>query len=309
MIDLSASMTMPQPEKIDAEVKNHQTADASASVSALTELQRQRQFCIKSQSRCDRSCEAFIARYLGYRPDLPEAEGDILWKQARAMRRAVEKGGHVVGDNQSMTAPLAGGEGQASAGNHKIGALSACTPIILNSAASRLAWDKHRANVERQMRKLAAALPVAPWASTIEGFGELGLAILIGEAGDLSLYATKERVWKRLGLAVIEGERQRRKAGAEAAAAHGYSPERRAEVWAITDSMFKHQWRGEKDNAPAHPVGPYGAVYARRKAHTVTREGWCLKHRDNDARRIMAKALVEDLWRTWNGKPALAVAV
>ena len=202
---------------------------------------------------------------------------------------ALEGGGHRIHDGQFRAA------------------LAACTPIILNSATSRDTWDKHRNRTEKAMRKLARSLPAWEWVEGIAGFGDLGLGIIVGETGDLFGYATKERVWKRLGLAVIKGERQQRKSGAEAAAAHGYSPSRRAEIWTIADSLFRHQWHSAKEDAPAGPSGPYGAVYGRRKAHTVTRE-WTPKHQDNDARRVMTKSLVEDLWRVWNGKPALAGA-
>lgn len=296
------------PAAIDLEVEGHSSEDhlqknapngvranddvdavsplpAANPIKTLSELQRQRRFCIKSQSRTDRACEAFIAHYLGYRPDLPKPEGLAIWKQAAALRRAVEKGG----------------QGHARRGDQIALALSTCSTIILHSASSRVAWDKHRKQTEKEMRKLAIGLPPFPWVKSVSGFGDLGLAIIIGETGDLSNYATKERVWKRLGLAVISGERQQRKAGTEAAAAHGYNPARRAEVWTIADSMFRHQWRGAKDDHPAEPAGPYGVVYARRKAHTVNRDGWTLAHRENDARRVMTKALVEDLWRVWRG--------
>jgi hypothetical protein len=169
-----------------------------------------------------------------------------------------------------------------------------------------LPWDAHRNQTEKAMRKLARSLHVWPWVESVAGFGDLGLAIVIGETGDLSNYATKERVWKRLGLAVIDGERQQRKSSVEAAAAHGYNPKRRAEVWTVADSLFKHQWRGAKDDLEPRPIGPYGAVYERRKLHTETRE-WTPKHRDNDARRVMTKALMENLWRVWRGRPALHV--
>lgn len=293
---------VPQPEIETAAKLLPTNALLPSSIDALVALQRQRVFCIKSQSRCDRSAEAFVARYLGYDASQPEAERAAVWKRARALRTKIEKGGQIQDVDQNAVAPEAGGESHDEFANHKPYALSACTPIILNSAAARETWDKHRAHVEKEMRRLARTLAVHAWSSTVAGFGDLGLGILVGETGDLANYATKERVWKRLGLAVISGERQQRKTGADAAAAHGYSPKRRAEVWAIADSMFKHQWRGEKEGAPAHAVGPYGEVYGRRKAHTATREGWTPKHRDNDARRVMTKFLVENLWRVWNGK-------
>lgn len=279
----------PSSERAEPILTTDRSLPAAANIAALSELQRQRRFCIKSQSRTDRACEAFIARYLGYTPDMPKPEGAAIWKQAAALRRAVEKGGR----------------GQARSDGLDGGVLSACSPIILHSAAAREAWDNHRNQTEKQMRKLAAALPVHAWAKSIAGFGDLGLAIIIGETGDLSNYATKERVWKRLGLAVINGERQQRKSGAEAAAAHGYNPARRAEIWTISDSMFRHQWASAKDDAPAAPKGPYGTVYAARKAHTVNRDGWTLGHRENDARRVMMKFFLENLYRVWNDKRPL----
>ena len=265
-------------------------------LSDLAALQSQRTFCIKSQSRCDRSTESMIARFLGYRSDAAEKDRKAVWKQASAIRNMVEVGeGHSVSDSQVRSA------------------LAACSLIIMLSAASRRGWDNHRTQVEKQMRQLAKQLPVWPWVEQVRGFGELGLAIIAAETGDLANYATKERVWKRLGLAVIDGERQQRKTGVEAAAAHGYSPRRRAEVWSLfSDAMFRLQWAGDKDAdgknpvltkkpvaVPAHPIGPYGEAYARRKARTVTREGWTPGHRHNDARRIMTKVLIEDLWKVW----------
>lgn len=296
---LKTSAVMPAAANIRGQgFREYQTAPApsgesdealAATVQALSELQKQRRFCIISQSRADRACEAFIARYLGYRPDLPAPEGQAIWKQAAALRKAVEKGG----------------EGQNHRDDQLRAAPAACTPIILNSATAREAWDNHRKQVEKQMRKLALTLHVWPWVKSVSGLGELGLAIIVGETGDLSNYATKERVWKRLGLAVIDGERQQRKSNADLAMIHGYNPKRRAEIWAVTDSLFRQQWRGARDETPAGPIGPYGEVYGRRKAHTVSRDDWTPKHRDNDARRIMAKALIEDLWRVWRGLPAL----
>lgn len=258
-------------------------------IAALVSLQRRRRFCIVSQSRCDRSCEAFIATQIGGARSDDEKERKAVWKQASALRKQVE----------------AGGEGLVDAGDQTYRALSACTPIIVQSAAARAGWDALRNQVEKDMRRLAQTLPAYQWVKGVAGLSDLGLAVIVGETGDLSAYATKERVWKRLGLAVIEGFRQRRMADADQAAVHGYNPKRRAEIWAIcSDSMSRQQWRGAKDDAPAHANGPYGAVYARRKANTDGRE-WTPARRDADARRIMTKAVVEDLWRVWNGKVPL----
>lgn len=289
----------------------HQYAGAlSTTCDALKHLQRKRRFCIVSQSRCDRSCETLIASVLGYRTDMAEAARKAVWQQARKAREAIETG---------------------EDDHNRIGgsAVLSITDIVRQSAVARGVWDNLREKVETDMRKLARTLPVYAWANGVRGFGDLGLAIIIGETGDLSLYETKERVWKRLGLAVIDGIRQQRRSDPDEAAAHGYNPKRRAEIWALTDSLSRHQWRSKKDDVPAHAIGPYGEVYGRRKADRTERnnsgafEEWALSiaaarkragkkpaaenlagrltkaHINNDARRIMAKALVADLWAEW----------
>ncbi len=264
----------------------------------LMELQKTRKHCIKTQGRLNRSCEAFIASHFGYSTGLDEKERKSLFAQAHSLRLAIEKGGRTVDDSREGHAPEPGGEGQIRIERRDRDALSVCVPIVIATATSREQWDKLRNGTEKKMRSLARSLPAYSWAKSVSGFGDLGLAIVIGETNDLSLYATKERVWKRLGLAVIDGERQQRHRAIDEATIHGYNPKRRAEIWTIADAMFRHQWRGEKDGVPAHAIGPYGEIYAKRKAYTVTRN-WTLKHRDNDARRIMSKALVEDLWKAW----------
>jgi len=269
----------------------------SEAAQRLMGLQRRRRFCIVQQSRVNRSTEAFIAAELGY--SAPRArdenterrlaaskERKALFAKAAALRKAAEAGG-----------------GQSRGDDQRTDAAS-CTPIILAAKLGRDAWDTMRAETEAEMVRIAKALPAFAFVQGVAGFGALGLGIIVGETGDLANYATKERVWKRLGLAVIEGERQQRRTDADAAAKHGFAPKRRAEVWAIADSMFRHQWRGAKDDAPAHAIGAYGVVYATRKAATEGRE-WPPARRDADARRIMTKALVEDLWRAWNGKEPL----
>ena len=265
-------------------------ADTGQSATALSdiiaeirELQQQRRFCIKSQSRCDRSVESFITRGFGYTTDLDAKARVAMFARAAEFRRKVEKDGE--------------GQGWAVSNGHH--AHAPAVPLILLSAQSRQSWDAYRKQIEARMRLLAKTLPVWPWADNVRGLGELGVAIIIGEAGDPANYPRIECLWKRLGLAVIDGERQQRKSSAEVAAAHGFNPSRRAEIWTIGDSLFRSQWRGAKDDAPAHALGPYGAAYAKRKAATEGREGWSLGRRDADARRVMTKALIEDFWKAW----------
>lgn len=281
-------------------------------IDRLVMLQRQRRFCIATQSKLERSTEAFIVRELGGKKDTPEAERKALWAQAAAIRKAAEAGG----EGGQLT-------GASNAG-HCADAIFSSHRLIVQSAISRAPWDDFRKAIEVEMEIIAKQLPAWEWVSGVKGFGAKGLAIIVAEAGaDLHNYSSREKLWKRLGLAVMDGRRQGapgKGASAQDWLDHGYSKPRRAEIWAIVDSLFKHQWRGDKDAdgktplktkqpvaVPAHATGPYGEVYARRKAWTLYSNTIVTpKHKDNDARRILTKALIEDLWRVWRGMPVRA---
>lgn len=106
------------------------------------------------------------------------------------------------------------------------------------NAQARAPWDGARASYEKQMEAIARSLPVFETVDKIRGLGAKGLAIIVGEAGiPLGDYLTCSGLWKRMGLAVINGERQRKKANEAEAAEHGYSPERRAQIWSIVGSV------------------------------------------------------------------------
>lgn len=197
--------------------------------------------------------------------------------------------------------PVPSGDGtdQGASEAQSIAVPPVAAPIITMSFYARSHADQLRRVTERQMEELAETLPVARWRKKITGFGALGLAVIIAEAGnDLRRFPTVSKLWKRLGLAVIDGERQRRKTDPELALLHGYVPRRRAEMWTLADSMFRHQWRG------GEAQGPYGEAYAKRRERTlVTHPEWTKPHQRDDAKRVMFKALIADLWGAWHNKP------
>jgi hypothetical protein len=328
---------------------------AADTIAALVQLQRQRTFCIRTQSRTDRATEAFVAREcLGYHTGLAPAERKALMAQAGRIRLAGEKPlrqaakrGREVNETHPHAVPsngrdrvwleahepnvppvdLADGDADDAGGDRawaetrQLSVLTdrrdrdivdaqlsdvppVATPIITMSFYARQAADSLRKQVERDMERRAASLPVEAWRAGVKGLGRLGLAIIVAEAGrDLTAYPTVAKLWKRLGLAVIDGERQRRKTDPELAALHGYVPRRRAEMWTLADSMLRHQWNAGTDDAAGAPAGPYGAVYARRRAHTAeTHPDWTKAHARDDARRVMFKAVIADLWGAWHGR-------
>lgn len=147
---------------------------------------------------------------------------------------------------------------------------------------------RQRSRVERELTAHAERLPVfAAFVEPLCGFGALGFAQIVGEAGDLSNYANPAKLWKRMGLGLVNGERQRKCTDAEKAAAHGYSPRRRSIMFVIGDSLLK------KQNA-------YRELYLARKEYEQTKvpDGTkMLWHRR--AQRYVEKRLLRDLWRAW----------
>jgi len=138
----------------------------------------------------------------------------------------------------------------------------------------------------------------------------LGLGIIAAESwslkGDLGDYADVNNLFKRLGVAVIENQRQGIPLGTgevlrQRWIEHGYSPRRRAELWTIVRSlMMKQLAKG------GVAKGPYGELYLAKKAEyqaTWEARGWLPKgiagHIDHAARRYAGKKLVRDIWREW----------
>lgn len=118
---------------------------------------------------------------------------------------------------------------------------------------------------------------------------DLALALaVVGEAGPLHVYANPAKLWKRLGLAVIGGERQRRYSDPELAALHGYNPRRRSVSWVAFDSLLKSQGAD----------GPYRKYYDDAKSRYLER-GWTKMHSHRAAARYSEKKLLKHLWRAW----------
>jgi len=186
-------------------------------------------------------------------------------------------------------------------GKHHGPAAMACASLL----AAREIVEADRLPLEKELAKLASTLPVAPWVESVRGFGLASLYSIIGETGDLFNYATVSRVWKRMGMAVIKGQRQRKVAGV-GAKEQGFAPHRRSVVWVIAGNMIRATKPGGKE--------PYRAYYEKEKAKQFAK-GITLKHADNRAKRHMTKKLLCDLWVAWHKgaakislKPILAVS-
>lgn len=289
--------------------------DIASICAQITDAQRERVFCIKQQSRADRSIDSYLARQLGYHTGLDKAEGKKLFAAAAKIRRSVEAGEDqewpVSNDQiQRVLAEEDSSDHDGLENNQREGVAAGSSGLILASALGRAQWDRLRDNAETEMRQLAQKLPVWPWVKSVRGLSDLGLAVIVGEAGrPLSDYRNHYRLWKRMGLAVEEDGRRQGSPGTGASAEdwirHAYNPRRRAQIWAFLDDLLvRAQWRAPKNGEAGHALGPYGEYYSKMKAMYMARE-WVPAHADHAARRAMTKCVLRDLWRAWRDADAV----
>lgn len=157
------------------------------------------------------------------------------------------------------------------------------------------------------------------------GVGEGAIGHIIGELHDLADFGTVGKMWKYMGLAVIDGERQHYvKDAFEATQVQRYVGRRRAIVWNMECSIIKAQGariRLDTDDKNKAPTGPrknkgtskyhYFRVYEDRKEYEIerhpelkeydpkTKKGGA-RHIANRAQRYMGKRVLEDLWVAWH---------
>jgi hypothetical protein len=244
---------------------------------------RERCFAMDQRKRLDLALGAFLRLMMGWRKDLPEAERKAIAAEVSGM---MDDGG----------GPWA--------------------EVIAASRIGSAPFEKIEGDAKKEMARLAKQLPAwETFGTKHRGFGEVSLAVIIAEAGDLSNYATHSKLWRRMGMApysregVTKSGKQWRVEGGLSDkdwTAFGYSPKRRSAMYVIEDSLYRQQ-------------GFYREVYLKRKEYLRSRaarnglavapsakipaksrdEFVSLGHIDQDAKRYMGKRLLRDLWKAW----------
>lgn len=201
------------------------------------------------------------------------------------------------------------------AGNRLLAALKINDPAaetVFDSAGyllgviERSEFDKQKHLVEKKMAVAVGSLDMDFFIEEVRGFSHTQLANIIGEAGDIANYGTVSRLWKRMGLAVIDGVRQSKQTDKSNALDHGYNPSRRSAMWNIGETIIKAQVRNIKDEDgnktdESSAIGYLGQVYLDRKKDYAARHPEKSKaHIHNDAKRYMEKRLLKMLWQAWN---------
>lgn len=233
-------------------------------IAEIRAAHRERCFAMEQRKRADLALLSFLRTQLGWRLDLPEKD-----------RKAIAERAKVIAD---------GGE-DADAMRWK--------SVVEASILARKPFGDIEAASVKVMRDLASKLPAwEAFGKDIRGFGEASLAVVVGEAGDLSIYANPAKLWKRMGLAVMDGVRQgglKKSSAKDDWIAHGYSPMRRSRMWNIGDALIK-----------SNRDGKYRTLYLERKAFEIERAPEMTPmHAHRRAQRYMEKRLLRNLWQAW----------
>lgn len=188
-----------------------------------------------------------------------------------------------------------------------------------------------RGEYEKNLTKLAQRLPVYEvFVVPLTGFGAIGLAQIIGEAGaGLENYSEPCKLWRRFGLHVYNGRAFAtwKSIGGLSAGewtTAGYCPRRRSVMYVITDSLLKkdnryralYLARKEIERAKAVAAGlivcpaaqiPKGVKDATQTIFIPAPGYMSLGHINARATRWIGKRLLKDLWRAWRDHPTFEV--
>jgi len=306
----------------DSGQEGHATIDAhearanlSALVSAIQAHHRQRVFAMEQRKRLDLSATAFVRNVLGFSTALPADERKRLTERANTLMDVLEARYR----KQRLDAMLKAGE--VSEGQHRQRTKSLDTvtddPLadmleapIFATLQGREAFDRLEADDTKELERLGRQLPIWPEFADVPGIRGQTLATIVGEAGDLGCYANPGKLWKRMGLALVRGNRQGapgKNATKDDWIEHGYNAARRSRMWNIGQALVKTT------------ASPYRQVYLDRKQVELDKaaaEGLTVKpaaqikkaeqdqcrsvgHVANRAQRYMEKRLLRDVWQAW----------
>jgi hypothetical protein len=261
--------------------------DVNETVELIRGLHRNRRYAMKLQQKIDRALESFVRRNATeWSPDLDDKERDKINAQ---VKKIIANARTNEGDSEIIA-------------------------IVQATDESRKPADAMRAKAEKQMEQLAVDLPVYQWVQQVPGAGALGLATIVAEAGPLDRYPNPAKLWTRLGFAPFDGHAgstwkreswRPRKLTSDEWIDHPFSGERYALMHQIALWLVNKQWlsAAKAGGDEGRPNGPYGNIYATRRAATArAHPDWTKQHGRMDGLRVAMKAFLLDLWCVWHGR-------
>lgn len=189
--------------------------------------------------------------------------------------------------------------------------------ILRPFLAAMQPFEEQRGETEQMIRTLVRQMPIwKEWAKDVWGLSDLWFGLMIGETGDVGRYHNPAKLWKRMGLAVINGERQRKCADAEKAKLHGYTPRRRALVWNIEAGLIGCMGRGPRpmvgeDISLRDDLSPYQKLFIDRIRYEADKDPSHARPQTKDgkesfsllakkrAKRYVGKRMLRELWVAW----------
>jgi hypothetical protein len=312
-------------------------SDLYAKVGLIRDAHRTRIFGMEQRKRADLSLGAFLRMQLGWRR-IPEG---LDKKEIKAMEKANDaakaSAGAIIDMAEKIVRENEKSEEKRKEVDTDIEGFTELGFIAIAAVQSRMPFAKIEADALKTMEKTAKSLPVwSDFAEPISGFGAASLAVIIGEAGNLSNYSNPGKLWKRFGVAPFTGNdgrdhlpssfRGKKFQKADLTKAEwsviGYSPSRRSRLFMIADAMLKKQ-------SVYRELFLQRLAFEHRKAElacivpatttAATVESWANRnlppltlvkkidpelhksagHMTALARVKMEKQLLKDLWRAW----------
>jgi hypothetical protein len=283
-------------------------------VADIRELQRKRTIVQKSRIMQENRLTAVVAGSLGYESSMTDKDrkrkfkeaGELIDRIDKTWKEAVkESGAQTDAEKADLQFRL-----------NREGKMDKTSFFVLPSLQGINSLWAAEQQASKKMEELAEQLPVAEWVKkpVQKGIGMLGLAIIIGEAGNLSDYDNPGKLWKRFGCAPFSKDGQTLMAStwrtkkngltAEDWTQYGYSPRRKSIAYQIGDRAKMQNGRigngdGEREDARL-ASGPYRARYDEKKAEAkVAHPDWTPLHLDRHAVMLAAKLVLKNLWIEW----------
>lgn len=205
--------------------------DFDEAVSLLAGHGARRKQHIRIRIKITNAAGAIIRLALGWSADLQESERASIAKKAAKILSA-KSFSELPDDLRSVAVKFAG--------------------EIATAHETSKPWEKLQNDTEREMKRIARQFPVWPWVKGVHGLSDLGLAIIVSEAGRLDAYETTNKdgkrskgyckLWRRLGLAPVAPSR------------HDFRSGRQHNHWRYGEWLPPIRWRGHQCQSKTQPL-------------------------------------------------------
>lgn len=258
-------------------------------VNAITEIGYMRRVILRERNALDLRINGLVRRELDFQSVGPDDETPDEKKSREKHNKSVApRITRIVKDLKGVKLrDELTGEDRDIADYMKItcGSMLTCVDLL----------EKDLKQKDKELAVRVKDLPEHDWWCSHVGLSSNGLALLTADAGDIARFDKESQLWKRMGVAVINGERQRKVArNPELAIEHGYNCDRRSTMYVIVDSLMMSR------NKPFYEDHPWMNLYRDYKVRKL-KEGDQPCVAEARAKRRLGKRILRDLFIQVNG--------